>query len=179
MTADEAATQHRSQCPINLAVEIFGDRWTLIILRDMIFGGARHFRELLRSQEGISSNILSDRLARLVREGMLTKSHDPTHRQKAIYSLTEKSIALVPVLAQIGDWGSRFLPVSEALSIRAKVLAEGGSELWEQFMSELREEHLGVPLPSGPREAGQTVTERLQAAYEAVNGGTVIPHEQA
>ena len=62
----------------------------------MMFGGKRHFRELLGAEEGISSNILADRLRKLVEEGMLTKSDDPTHKQKAIYSLTEKSIDLVP-----------------------------------------------------------------------------------
>jgi DNA-binding HxlR family transcriptional regulator len=88
---------HRSGCPINLSLEVFGDKWSLLILRDMMFGGKRHFRELLRSEEGISSNILADRLRKLVEEGMITKDDDPTHKQKAIYSLTEKAIALVPV----------------------------------------------------------------------------------
>ncbi|MGH6681116.1 MAG: winged helix-turn-helix transcriptional regulator, partial [Bradyrhizobium sp.] len=81
---------HRSGCPINLSLEVFGDRWSLIILRDMMFGGRRHFRELLiQSEEGISSNILADRLKMLLDEGMITKTDDPTHKQKAIYSLTE------------------------------------------------------------------------------------------
>src|SRR5512147_1551863 len=114
--------ESRSYCPINLSLEIFGDAWTLLVLRDMMFSGKRHFRELLRSDERISSNILAERLARLVEHGLLTKSDDPTHRQKAIYSLTEKAIALVPVFAQIGAWGRRFLPVSEELSIRAQLL---------------------------------------------------------
>ncbi len=159
---------HRSGCPINLSLEVFGDKWTLLVLRDMMFGGKRHFRELLRSEEGISSNILADRLRRLVEEGMLTKSDDPTHKQKAIYSLTEKSIALVPVFAQLGAWGSRHLPVSEELSIRARVLAEGGPEMWEHFMEELREEHLGVPADRRFESGGESVTATLQAAYEEV-----------
>lgn len=135
---------HRSRCPINLSLEVFGDRWSLLILRDMMFGGKRHFRELLRSEEGISSNILADRLRKLVEEGMLTKADDPTHKQKAIYSLTDKSIALVPVFAQLGAWGSRYLPASEELSVSARVLQEGGPQMWDRFMSELREEHLGM-----------------------------------
>jgi DNA-binding HxlR family transcriptional regulator len=98
----------RSGCPINLALEVFGDRWSLIVLRDMMFGGRRHFRELLNhSQEGISSNILADRLRMLMRQGMITRGPDPTHKQKAIYSLTDKAIALVPVFAQLGAWGRR------------------------------------------------------------------------
>ena len=70
----------RSHCPINLSLEIFGDTWTLLVLRDMMFAGKRHFRELLQSDEHISSNILADRLARLVENGVLTKSDDPTHK---------------------------------------------------------------------------------------------------
>jgi DNA-binding HxlR family transcriptional regulator len=157
---------HRSGCPINLSLEVFGDRWSLIVLRDMIFGGVRHFRELMRNQEGISSNILADRLKSLVELGMLTKSDDPTHKQKAIYSLTEMAISTVPIMAQLGAWGRRWLPVSEELSIRAQLLEEGGPALWEEFMQDLREEHLGVPRSAG--RAGPTVRERLQAAYLAV-----------
>jgi DNA-binding HxlR family transcriptional regulator len=156
---------HRSGCPINLSLEVFGDRWSLIILRDMTFGGRRHFRELLtQSEEGISSNILADRLKMLLDEGMLTKTDDPSHKQKAVYSLTEKSIALVPIFAHLGAWGRRYLPVSEELSIRAQLLEEGGPAMWEQFMAELREVHLGLPA----KRTGPTVAEQLQAPYAKV-----------
>jgi DNA-binding HxlR family transcriptional regulator len=159
----------RSHCPINLSVELFGDSWTLLILRDMIFGNRRHFRELLRrSQEGIASNILADRLRMLVERGILTKRDDPTHKQKAIYSLTEPGIALIPVFAAIGAWGCAHLPVSEELGVRARLLADGGPRLWDAFMAELREVHLGVR----PRRARRTsVSAKLQAAYEAAIAG--------
>jgi DNA-binding HxlR family transcriptional regulator len=91
----------RSGCPINLSLELFGDRWTLLVLRDIIFTGARHFRELLHGPERISSNILADRLDTLVAHGLLTRADDPSHKQKVIYSLTEQAIELVPVLAQL------------------------------------------------------------------------------
>jgi DNA-binding HxlR family transcriptional regulator len=163
---------HRSGCPINLSLEVFGDRWSLLVLRDMVFGGKRHFRELMRSEEGIASNILSDRLKRLLREGMITRADDPTHRQKAIYSLTEKAIALVPVFAALGAWGSRHLPASEALSVRARVLEEGGFEMQRRFMAELRREHLGTPADGGSDEpAGTPVSAELRAAYEKVLAG--------
>ena len=68
------SAQPRSYCPINLSLEIFGDAWTLLVLRDMMFAGKRHFRELLQSDERISSNILADRLSRLVGQGLLTKA---------------------------------------------------------------------------------------------------------
>ncbi len=163
---------HRSRCPINMSVEIFGDRWTLLIIRDMMFGGKRHFRELQRSEEHISSNILADRLARLVAEGIVTKRDDPTHKQKAIYSLTEKGIELLPVLAQIGAWGVKYLPVSEELGIRAQLLADGGPAMWDRFMDELREVHLDIPAPA---HDGPPVSQQLRQAYEAAKPGRQPP----
>src|SRR6186997_3040656 len=130
--------EQRSGCPINLTLEVVGDRWSLLIIRDMIFGNRRHFRELLtQSDEGISSNILADRLKTLVDQGILTRSDDPTHKQKGIYSLTEQGIELLPVLAQMAAWGRKYLPVSEELGIRARLLREGGPKLWAEFMDEL------------------------------------------
>jgi DNA-binding HxlR family transcriptional regulator len=159
---------NRSGCPINLTLEVVGDKWSLLVIRDMMFGNRRHFRELLaRSEEGIASNILADRLKRLVGQGIVSKADDPTHKQKAIYSLTEKGIELLPVLAQMSGWGLEHLPVSEELGIRARLLREGGPKLWAEFMDELRAAHLGVPLPRR-RQPRQSVAERLQAAYEAV-----------
>ena len=165
---------HRSGCPINLSLEVFGDKWSLLIIRDMMFGGKRHFRELMRSEEGISSNILADRLRKLVGEGMITKADDPTHKQKAIYSLTEKAIDLVPVFAHVGAWGNRYLPASEELSVRARVLEEGGPEMWERFMAELREEHLGAPAGGRPDAGAASVAAELRAAYEAVVAGNTM-----
>ena len=73
---------HRSGCPINLTLETLGDRWSLIVIRDVMFGNRRHYRELLNgSEEGIASNILADRLKRLMELGMLTKADDPSHKQ--------------------------------------------------------------------------------------------------
>lgn len=160
----------RSGCPINLTLEVLGDRWSLLVIRDMMFGNRRHFRELLsKSEEGIASNILADRLKRLRERGLITRADDPSHKQKAIYSLTEQAIQLVPILAQMGAWGRRHLKVSEDLSIRAQVLEEGGQPMWDAFMDELRDAHLG---PGHRLSApGPSVAAQLQAAYEAVRAG--------
>ena len=113
--------EQRSGCPINLTLEVVGDKWSLLVIRDMIFGNRRHFRELLnRSEEGIASNILADRLKRLVEQGVISKADDPTHKQKAIYSLTEKAIALLPIVVQIGAWGSRWVPDAMKLDAPAR-----------------------------------------------------------
>jgi DNA-binding HxlR family transcriptional regulator len=141
-----ASVEPRSYCPVNLSLEIFGDAWTLLVLRDMMFSGKRHFRELLQSDERISSNILADRLAWLVEQGMLTKSGDPTHKQKAIYSLTEKAIVLLPVVVQIGAWGSRWVPDARKLDGAARKIVreiqEGGPREGAKRMDELRADHL-------------------------------------
>ncbi|MFI0466776.1 winged helix-turn-helix transcriptional regulator [Saccharopolyspora sp. 5N102] len=156
--------ERRSGCPINLAVEVLGDKWSLVVIRDMMFGNRRHFRELLNnSEEGIASNILASRLQRLVENGLVSKAADPSHKQKVIYSLTETAIQLVPVMAHLGAWGRRHLPVTRELAIRAELLEQGGPELWDEFMDELREQHLGIPRPAGT----ESVFARLRAAYEA------------
>lgn len=156
--------EHRSGCPINLATEVLGDKWSLVILRDMMFGNRRYFRELLHnSNEGIASNILADRLQRLVDNGLISRAKDPTHKQKICYSLTEPAIQLVPIMAHLGAWGRRHLPVTRELAIRAELLETGGPELWDRFMDELREQHLGTPQPAGT----ESVLAYLQAAYEA------------
>ncbi|ETK37654.1 winged helix-turn-helix transcriptional regulator [Microbispora sp. ATCC PTA-5024] len=153
----------RSECPINAAIEAFGDRWSLIVLRDIVFGGRRYFRELqAKSIEGIASNILADRLKRLVRSGLLTRE-DVRPGQRARYSLTEPAIQLVPVFAQLGSWGLRHRPTSSALNARAVLLEQGGPALWQEFMDELRHEHLG----SGQPARSPSVRERLNAAYLA------------
>ncbi|WP_417811160.1 winged helix-turn-helix transcriptional regulator [Thalassospira alkalitolerans] len=160
---------HRSGCPINLTLEILGDRWSLIVIRDIMFGNRRYFRELLtKSEEGIASNILAARLKNLVAAGLLGKTDDPSHRQKSIYSLTEPAIQLVPILAHMGAWGRRHAPVSRELSIRAQLLEEGGPKMWDGFMAELRHIHLGQPAPV------KSVLAQLQAAYLRV-----VAEEQA
>jgi DNA-binding HxlR family transcriptional regulator len=135
-------TSHRSECVINQTLEVLGDQWTLLVIRDIVFVNRRHFRELLtKSLEGIASNILADRLRKLVEQGIVTKSDDPTHKQKAIYSLTEKGIALVPLLLEMAAWGHEYLPASELCGL-ARTLKEGGPEMRAEFMNELRKTHL-------------------------------------
>ncbi|HEY3893379.1 MAG TPA: helix-turn-helix domain-containing protein [Bradyrhizobium sp.] len=158
--------QPRSGCPINLTLEVVGDKWSLLIIRDMMFGNRRHFRELLtKSEEGISSNILADRLKTLLDQGIITREDDPSHRQKGIYSLTEQGIELLPILAQMSGWGFKYLPVTEELGVRARLLSEGGAKMWAEFMDELRETHLGA---RRWRKPAASVVERLQQAYDRV-----------
>jgi DNA-binding HxlR family transcriptional regulator len=158
----------RSGCAINAAIEVLGDPWSMLVLRDVIFGNRRYFRELLQgSEEGIASNILSSRLKRLVAAGLLTRE-EATRGQRAAYSLTEAGIQTLPVMVAMGNWGLAHRDGTRELRVRAELLRDGGPELIERFMDELREAHLGIPLsdPDRPR-----ASEQLQAAYEAATTG--------
>ena len=152
----------RSGCPINAAVEVLGDPWAMLVLRDVMFGNRRYFRELLLgSEEGIASNILSSRLKQLTAAGLLTR--EDAHRgQRAMYSLTEAGIQVLPIMVALGNWGLAYRDGSPRLRVRAELLRDGGSDLVAAMMDELREVHLGIPRPdpTAPRPS-----ERLRAAY--------------
>ncbi|CAN7659768.1 winged helix-turn-helix transcriptional regulator [Mesorhizobium sp. LjNodule214] len=136
------STKGKSGCPINLSLELLGDRWTLLIVRDLIFAGKKHFREFLQSDEGISSRTLAERLQTLQDEGILTRSDDPTHGLKAIYRLTEAGIDLLPVLATLGGWGSRHRAADSDLARIAEELSAGGEAALEAMKARLRAEHI-------------------------------------
>jgi DNA-binding HxlR family transcriptional regulator len=161
---------HRSACVMNRTVEIFGDQWSLLVIRDIMFMNRRHFRELLtKSLEGIASNILADRLQRLVKQGIIVKSHDASHKQKAIYSLTERGIELLPLLMEMAAWGHKYLPASKLRGL-AQVLEEGGPKRRAEFMAELRETHLRKS--SAPKKALRRTKSARISAIEKVQAHT-------
>lgn len=101
---------HASRCPIARALDVFGDRWTLLIVRDLLFKGKTRFSEFADSHERIATNILSSRLARLEAEGVVTRSPDPEHARRHVYRLTDKGLDLVPVLLEMIEWSARHYP---------------------------------------------------------------------
>ena len=103
----------KSDCPVNQYLEIFGDKWTLLIIRDLMFVGKRYFRELLSSEEGIASNILTDRLNKLEEAGIIIKTDDPNHKQKNIYTLTKSGIDLMPIIVAMSTWSVKHRVVNE------------------------------------------------------------------
>jgi len=100
----------RSTCPINYSVEIFGDKWMLILLRDLMFNGKNSFLEFRASNEKISSAVLTEKLNTLLAEGIVTKVTSPKNASKFLYLLTDKGIELVPFMVEFLDWGSRYNP---------------------------------------------------------------------
>jgi len=124
-----------TNCPVVFSLDILGDKWTLVILRDILFSGKSHFREFLASKEGIASNVLSARLETLVCEGLLTKEDDPTSKKAAIYKPTKKTIDLLPTLLELMAWGIAYNPntdisipviqeiIDDPQALRAKIVA--------------------------------------------------------
>ena len=99
--------KRRSMCPLNASVEMLGDRWSLLILRDIMVWGFKTYKEFLTSHEGIATNILADRLRKLEEYGIIESERDPSDGRKLIYALTVKGIDLAPVLAEMVLWAAR------------------------------------------------------------------------
>src|SRR3954462_9610530 len=107
MPRNNTAPKRRSECPLNASVEMLGDRWSLLLLRDMMLRGFRSYKEFLQSHERIATNILADRLRRLEAHGIITTKKDPADGRKLIYLLTAKGIDLAPVLTEMVLWAAR------------------------------------------------------------------------
>src|ERR1700726_2024972 len=97
----------RSGCPLNASVEMLGDRWSLLILRDMMLRGFRSYNQFLDSYEGIATNILANRLKRLIAHGIVTAQEDPSDGRRLIYVLTAKGLDLAPVLTEMVLWAAK------------------------------------------------------------------------
>ncbi|HSB75059.1 MAG TPA: helix-turn-helix domain-containing protein [Terriglobales bacterium] len=130
--------KRRSGCPVSLSLEIFGDRWSLLIIRDLMVRGFRTFGDFESSGEGIASNILADRLRRLEAAGILAEERDEEDGRRVNYRLTKKGIDLAPVLLELLIWGSRHEEADAPCAIiesmaanRQQVLAEARRR-WEQ-----------------------------------------------
>jgi DNA-binding HxlR family transcriptional regulator len=109
--------ERRSTCPINYSVEIFGDKWMLLLLRDIMFNGKNSFLEFRASDEKISSAVLTEKLNILLNEGIVSKVTSPKNASKFLYLLTDKGIELVPAMVEFLNWGSRYNP-------------DGGPKMW-------------------------------------------------
>lgn len=123
--------KNRSGCPVSISLEVFGDRWSLLIVRDLMVRGFHSFRDFVESGEGIATNILADRLRRLQRAGVVVAEPEETDGRRVNYRLTEKGIDLAPVLLELLIWGARHEEtgapcgvIAEMAKNRAAVLEE-------------------------------------------------------
>lgn len=97
----------RSHCPVNYGLETFGDKWSLLIIRDIVFAGKKTYGEFLKSKEGFATNVLASRLAFLEEQGILSKARSPDDRRKDFYSLTDKGLDLIPIVLSIVAWSAK------------------------------------------------------------------------
>ncbi len=123
----------RSACPINASLEIFGDRWSLLIIRDLMLRGFRTYKEFLSSDEGIATNILAARLQRLEAAGIITTNRDAEDRRKVVYGLTKKGIDLAPILVELLLWSAQYEATGAPPALVRKMKAKR-----EQFLAEIR-----------------------------------------
>ena len=131
-----SAPKRRSGCPLNASVEMLGDRWSLLILRDMMLRGFSTFKEFLQSYERIATNILSDRLKRLIAYGIVTAEEDPSDGRKQIYVLTPKGLDLAPVLTEMVLWAAKHEETGNQALVRQMQHGK------EQFVETVRQRYL-------------------------------------
>ena len=127
----------RSDCPIACALDLVGDKWTLVVLRDIIMVRRRYFQELLAGNEGIASNILASRLKRLEATGMITRRRDPAEPRRVIYEATEKALDLLPVMIELVRWGMKYDPNTAAPAHLVRRLADDR----DGFIADIRAAH--------------------------------------
>jgi DNA-binding HxlR family transcriptional regulator len=132
MPKKKPSPKRRSGCPLNASVEMLGDRWSLLIIRDMMLRRSRTYKEFLESYEGIATNILADRLRKLQAHGIIMTERDPSDGRKLIYLLTAKGIDLAPVLTEMVLWAARHENTANQALVRQIQKDK------EQFLAEIR-----------------------------------------
>lgn len=132
MPKKKSTPKWRSGCPLNASVEVLGDGWSLLIIRDMMLRGFRTYKEFLGSYERIATNILADRLRKLETHGIIASERDPSDGRKLIYSLTPKGLDLAPVLTEMVLWAAAHEDVGSQTLVRQ--MREGK----EQFIAAVR-----------------------------------------
>ena len=133
-----ATIKTRSTCPVGYSLDIFGDRWTILILRDMIFAGKSSYLEFMNSPEKISTNILADRLKFLETQCFVSKKESPVNKSKFIYTLTQKAIELLPIIAEMIIWGTKHHPEGLPTAV-SEELKNNKSEVIERYTNMLQQ----------------------------------------
>ena len=132
----------RTHCPINFSLEIFGDKWSLLIVRDLAFNGMRYYGEFMNAEEGFATNILAHRLNVLEDADIIKKEIDKNKKSRYIYSLTEKGIALVPMLIEMVMWGSAYDKDTVSPPEFIKRLKNDKENVIKEFVNQLKKTHL-------------------------------------
>jgi len=129
--------KQRSDCPISSALDVIGDKWSLLIVRDIMMNGKNTYNEFLKSNEKIATNVLADRLSMLEKSDIITKEEHPESKAKIYYKLTKKGISLLPVLIELILWADEYLPVSSAAITYGYALKKDKEKITRQMMRTL------------------------------------------
>ena len=134
----------RSDCPISFSLDIFGDKWSLLIIRDMMFKGKRTYGEFANAEEKMATNILADRLSLLESAGLISRSRDKKKRTRIIYSLTPKALDLMPVLIEIIQWAAKYDKHTAAPKEFVNQIKRDKKKLIKELTDGLKKEQSGV-----------------------------------
>lgn len=132
------AGKKRSDCPLGISLDVFGDKWSLLIIRDMMFGNKCTYNDFLKSEEGIATNILASRLKGLEENGVIEKSEHPDSKAKVLYQLSAKGIDLLPVLMEIYIWAEKYYEMPSDLKATIKEAKKDKDKFAKQVMKELK-----------------------------------------
>jgi len=128
----------RSDCPISCSLDIFGDKWSLLIIRDIIFFNKSTYGDFLKSAEGIATNILSSRLQGLEENGVIEKSAHPESKAKILYKLTQKGIDLLPIIMEVYIWSDKYLTIPADIKATIKEAKKDKDKFVKQVTKELK-----------------------------------------
>ena len=133
-------TKNWAGCPVRFGMSQFGDKWSFLVIRDLMFKGRKYYNEFLDAGEGISTNILANRLADLEANGLVNKRQDTIKRSKFVYSLTDKGIALMPMMLAMIDWSEKYDRQTEVPTAFIKKLRENPEELNKELLEQLQKD---------------------------------------
>lgn len=130
----------RSECPISCSLDIFGDKWSLLIIRDMMFFNKSTYGDFLKSAEGIATNILASRLQALEENKLIEKLVHPESKAKVLYKLTQKAIDLLPVIVEIHLWAEKYFDIPTEVKILLKDAKKGKDEFIKTTTRQLKKQ---------------------------------------
>jgi len=131
-------TKNWAGCPVRFGMSQFGDKWSFLIIRDLMFKGRKYYNEFLEAGEGVSTNILANRLADLENNGIVNKRQDKIKRSKYIYTLTEKGIALMPMMLSMIDWSEKYDEQTEVPLEFINKLRDNPEKLQQELLEQLK-----------------------------------------
>lgn len=131
-------SKKRSDCPLSCSLDIFGDKWSLLIIRDLMFSNKCTYNDFLKSAEGIATNILASRLKGLEENGIIEKSAHPDSRAKVLYRLTPKGVELLPIIMEIYIWADKYMAIPADIKSTIQEALKDKNQFVKQIIKDLK-----------------------------------------